>query len=110
AVLREVRAHVLPHDLAARRDFEDAAIRALGNHRVPVGQPLGAADVVTEEAVAFLSRDRVFPLLLESHRIQLEDPRVAAACGTNAVGRRWIGEAIASSSAVVKYQEIAGAG
>src|SRR5262249_55937228 len=45
----EVRAHVLPHDLAVPRDLEDAPVASLTDQRVVVRQPLCARDVGTEK-------------------------------------------------------------
>src|SRR5438874_9562660 len=46
---REMRAHVLPHDLAVGGDLEDPPVAALADQRVAVAEPLGARDVGAEE-------------------------------------------------------------
>src|SRR5882672_10539598 len=58
----EVRAHELPHHLAAGGHLEDAPVAALADQRVAVGQALRARDVRAEEVeerlVAILPHDR----------------------------------------------------
>src|SRR5215813_9554193 len=82
----EERAHILPHDLAGRRNLEHSPVRALRDERVAVDEPLRRADVVAEESIALRAANRILPDLLQRHRIDLEHTRAAAADDADAVG------------------------
>src|SRR5262247_4301007 len=88
----EVRAHELPHHLAAGGYLEDASVAAFADQRVAIGQALRARDVGAEEVeerlVAILPHDRA------RARVYLDHARV----------RRGM---IAAVGPIVEDQEIA---
>src|SRR5262244_31989 len=73
-LVHEMRAHELPHHLAAGRHLEDASVAALADQRVAVGQALRARDVGAEEVEERLVA--IFPYDRARARIYLDHARI----------------------------------